>query len=237
MGEIVLYLRSVCRSGEIGRHARFRGVCSQGRGGSSPPFGTSTFISSCLARAYVVLGPSPEPRCWYPSRPNSLFLLVFGSRAGPSVSASWPRPSSTTWAKSPLAIPAQVPPPQRSPSEVFHRSTGPRPKNSMAREVRIFSGNTSQTSKLGSLNCTATCKMHLPSKTKTRASLRLTKPRARRRYSRQWICNTSYSDWSSQRRPRIGPPLIMYCRRCGRNGSDSTPWSWQHSAGPVFVVD
>ena len=39
-----LYLQPpfYCRSGEIGRHARFRGVCPKGRVGSSPTFGTSS---------------------------------------------------------------------------------------------------------------------------------------------------------------------------------------------------
>ena len=37
--------RLVCESGGIGRRARFRILCPQGRGGSSPPFRTNSLIN------------------------------------------------------------------------------------------------------------------------------------------------------------------------------------------------
>jgi hypothetical protein len=44
LNRLYLHPPFYCRSGEIGRHARFRGVCPKGRVGSSPTFGTSFYL-------------------------------------------------------------------------------------------------------------------------------------------------------------------------------------------------
>ena len=45
-----------CRSGGIGRRARFRSVYSQGCGGSSPPFGTKDLALDSIAEEYGITG-------------------------------------------------------------------------------------------------------------------------------------------------------------------------------------
>jgi hypothetical protein len=59
------------RSGEIGRHATFRALCSKGHGGSSPPFGTprlstSTDVFQPLHRLIEFLPLSTEIYCCLP---------------------------------------------------------------------------------------------------------------------------------------------------------------------------
>ncbi len=44
----IQYHKPTSRSGEIGRHATFRALCSQGHGGSSPPFGTQSIYCEPL---------------------------------------------------------------------------------------------------------------------------------------------------------------------------------------------
>src|SRR5712691_11303363 len=56
------------RSGEIGRHATFRALCSKGLGGSSPPFGTprlppSTDVIQPLHRPIKFPPSSTEIHC------------------------------------------------------------------------------------------------------------------------------------------------------------------------------
>src|SRR5439155_19925974 len=48
-------IRVTCRSGGIGRRAWFRSMCPQGRGGSSPFFGTITFVILHLGHGDIKL--------------------------------------------------------------------------------------------------------------------------------------------------------------------------------------
>jgi hypothetical protein len=48
---VLVHARTPRRSGETGRHATFRALCSQGHGGSSPPFGTQRNIGGVSSKA------------------------------------------------------------------------------------------------------------------------------------------------------------------------------------------
>ena len=74
-----------CESGGSGRRARFRILCPQGRGGSSPPFRTNSLI--CLPRSTSAWGllarfargvypPSADSRTPTPTQPTSLAAAV-----------------------------------------------------------------------------------------------------------------------------------------------------------------
>src|SRR2546421_10019836 len=87
---IPLSTRHLRRSGETGRHATFRALCSKGHGGSSPPFGItrlppSTAVFHRLHRPIEFPPPSTKIHGCLPVLLSVLLSRVMRKRQGVSV--------------------------------------------------------------------------------------------------------------------------------------------------------